>query len=259
MDRLQEIKSENFTASDTLWLIVEVERLRAERASAMNEATRLHNRLTHIHSALSKEMPSAALLPDDLGTLLTAVLHQRRGAMTELGEVHDILAEGLGYQKAPTLEEDPDCPCPGDYVTGDHTAASLALEAAKHLRGRGVIRNADLAQQLDTAKKRLEDNRAARENYEQAIDNAVGQIIELQQELAEIRGTRKAVLRREIEALRFKCCCPYNIEGDYLARAADCPTHGDEASEARLAAEKALNTLKYVRKYFMGSEHGHEV
>jgi hypothetical protein len=104
MDRIEEIKNGSFTAGDVIWLVSEVERLRAERNS------------------------------DDLYTLLDAIIHQRRGAMTELNEIHDILAEALGYQKAPTLEEDPNCPCPGAYVTGDHIAVTLAVEAAKKLR-----------------------------------------------------------------------------------------------------------------------------
>ena len=74
-----------------------------------------------------------------------------------------------------------------------------------------------------------------------------------------MNGTKKAELRREIEALRCNCNCPYRSEEDNLKFSYDCPTHGDEAFNTKLAGEKALNTLAYVRKYFMGSEHGHEV
>lgn len=263
-DRLKEIKAmyDRFGTGlddiDSLWLIKEVERLRAERTSAVNEATRLHNRITHIHSALAKEMSWAALGPDDLGTLLTAVINQRRGALTELAEIHDILAAALGYQKAPTLEEDPNCPCPGDYVTGDHTAASLAIEAARELK-RMTGHNNALERNLRQADQRATEHRRVRNNYEAAITTSVDQIVELQRELAAWANTKKAELRREIAVLRFKCSCPYNNDMDYLARDSACPTHGDEAAEAKLAAEKAINTLKYVRKYFMGSEHGHEV
>lgn len=260
-DRLAEIKDGSFTAGDVMWLVSEVERLHAERDSAINEASRLHSRLTSIHRSLSDAMFSSGILRlTDLGTLLTTVIHQRRGAMTELNEIHDILAEALGYQKAPTLEEDPNCPCPGAYVTGEHTAASLAVEAAKKLARRQEHTQA-LGHALDRANsvvadltRQLEHNRAARDSHEEGA-----QIAELQQELAEVRGTKKAELRREIGALRRVCRCSYSHEDDMLLFDTECPTHGDEAYDKRLAGEKALNTLAYVRKYFMGSEHGHEV
>lgn len=236
---------------DISWLISEVERLRVERNSVITEATHLHYQLGSIYDSLSKEMHRAAFNSDDLGTLLTAVIHQRRGAMTELNEIHDILAKALDYQKAPTLEEDPNCLCPGAYVTGDHTAASLAVEAAKKLS-----RRQDHTQALGRALARANSLVA---ELTKANRTAVDQIVELQQELAKVQGTKKTELRREIEALRFKCNCPYNTDFSCLDRNTKCPTHGDEARDKRDAGEKALNTLAYVRKYFMGSEHGHEV
>lgn len=277
--------------------ILEIKRLRAERTSAINETTRLHHRLGSVYNSLAKEMH--ALHSDDLCTLLGAIIHQRRGALTELAEIHDVLAEALGYQKAPTLEEDPNCPCPGDYVTGDHTAATLAAEAARKL-----TRQQDYARALGRAMDRANNNvaeltqkLASSNNKIQKLahsnDNATSQIVELQQELAARKRqcscsywvdqdkimpspdcpahevdasdeqtkkiTKKEMLRREIAALRFKCGCPYNTEMDCLDNNPTCPTHGDEALEKKLAGEKALNTLAYVRKYFMGSDHGHEV
>jgi hypothetical protein len=237
--------------------------------------------------------------PSDFNELVVHLSNQRRAELTELAEIHDILAETLGYQKAPTLEEDPNCPCPGDYVTGDHTAATLAAEAARKLTrqqdyvralGRALERAnnnvAELTQKLASSNNKIQ--KLAHSN-----DNATSQIVELQQELAArkrqcscsywvdqdkimpspdcpahgvdafdspmLKPGKKAELRREIKALRFKCSCPYNRELDCLARDSQCPTHGNEACDRRGASEKALNTLAYVRKYFMGSDHGHEV
>lgn len=61
--------------------------------------------------------------------------HHLRGRATELAEIHDILAEALGYEKAPSAEEDPNCPCPDQYITGDHTSVTLAMEAARKIKG----------------------------------------------------------------------------------------------------------------------------
>lgn len=60
--------------------------------------------------------------------------HHLRGRASELAKIHDILAEALGYEKAPTAEEDPNCPCPGDYITGDHTSETLAMQAARNIQ-----------------------------------------------------------------------------------------------------------------------------
>ena len=60
--------------------------------------------------------------------------HHLRGRASELAKIHDILAEALGYEKAPTAEEDPNCPCPGDYITGDHTSETLAMQAARKIK-----------------------------------------------------------------------------------------------------------------------------
>jgi DNA-binding phage protein len=252
-DRLSDIKASCHArvygpaASDVSWLIAEVERLQDQIESIR----------AYLSEALVGHHSSNIL------TLLDSVLHQRRGAMTELAEIHDILAEALGYEKAPTLGEDPQCPCPGAWVTGDHTAASLALKAAKALKDHGETIVA-LGRSVD----RWRDRNTHLEQYLQQrmgttdIDTATKQIIELQRELAESRGTKKEELRREIAALRLQCCCVFRKdgeEGDRLLPHPDCPTHGIEETDRKHAGEKAIATLKYVRKYFMGSEHGHEV
>lgn len=254
-------------------LVEEVERLRAGRNVALK-------------TLISDEgWPQTS----DLGTAARYMAHQRRGALIELAEIHDVLAEALGYQKAPTLEEDPNCPCPGDYVTGDHTAATLAAEAAKKL-----ARRQDYVRALGRALERANNNVAElTQKLASSNDNTTSQIVELQQELAArkrqcscsywadqdkimpspdcpahgvdasdspmSKSGKKAELRQEIAALRCVCSCVYWPEADGLMASPDCPTHGVAANNKRLAGEKALNTLAYVRKYFMGSDHGHEV
>lgn len=253
--------------------ILEIKRLRAERDTAVNILKG------------GEYWPQTS----DLNNVATYIARQRRTAMTELTEVHDILAEALGYHKAPTLEEDPNCPCPGAYVTGNHTAASLAVEAARKL-----ARRQDYVRALGRALERANNSVAElTQKLAHSNDNATSQIVELQQELAArkrqcscsywvdqdkimpspdcpahgvdasdspmLKPGKKAELQGEIAALRFNCSCPYNTELEYLARDPQCRTHGDEALDKKLAGDKALNTLAYVRKYFMGSDHGHEV
>jgi hypothetical protein len=264
-DRLTNIKDGSFTAGDVSWLVSEVERLRAE--------------ISAIRSRLAKAMPGQTFDADSLFILLDAVLYQRRGAMIELSEIHDVLAEALGYTQ--DALDDPESPCPGGWVTGDHTAASLTLEAARKLKGqeatvhtlgRSVERvrdaNTELAQQLEMARDRIQDLQRARRLMD---ETATRQIVNLQHELAESRRSRpkKRELEeiidrqeRELAARREHCTCVFRdegVDGDRLIPRTDCPTHGVEANDQRLAGEKALNTLAYVRKYFMGSEHGHEV
>jgi hypothetical protein len=125
-DRLKEIKTKPFvqtSVDDYFWLIAEAERRHGEEVELDMITAQLHA----IHGW--KPDLSRVVMIDLLG-------RQRQGQAVELNEVHDTLAEALGYQKAPTLEEDPDCPCPGDYVTGEHTAATLAAEAATALKDR---------------------------------------------------------------------------------------------------------------------------
>lgn len=267
-DRLENIKAKHprlHAESDTGWLIAEIERL--------------HTQTLAIRSRLAKAMPGRTFDADSLFVLLDAVLYQRRWAMIELGEIHDILAEGLGYTQ--DALDDPESPCPGAWVTGDHTAASLALEAARKLKGQETIvhtlgrsvdrarsDNAQLEQQLELAQDRIRDIQRAREV---AVDTATRQIIDLQCELAEAKKSKpkKRELEeiidrqeRELAARKLQCFCVFREEGideGRLLPRTDCPTHGVEANDRRLAGEKALNTLAYVRKYFMGSEHGHEV
>jgi hypothetical protein len=267
-DRLEETKKIHeggtlIRQASITWLVSEVERLQGQ---IDNIRTRLSGALVSTHS-------------DDIFILIDYVLHQRRGAMIELSEIHDVLAEALGYPQ--DALDDPESPCPGAWVTGDHTAASLALEAAKKLKsqediietlGRSVDRwqdrNNQVEQQLEMAQDRIRDIQRAREV---AVETATRQIIDLQCELAEAKKSKpkKRELEeiidrknRELSARKLRCSCVFREEGeegDRLLPHPDCEEHGVEANDRRLAGEKALNTLMYVRKYFMGSEHGHEV
>jgi hypothetical protein len=246
VDRLENIKAKHprlHAESDTGWLIAEIERL--------------HTQISAIRSSLAKAMPGQTFDTDSLFVLLDAVLYQRRGAMIELGEIHDVLAEALGYsQDAPDNDASP---CPGGWVTGDHTAASLALEAARKLKsqeatvhtlGRSVDRWQDRNAQVEQQLRRTQD---------------------LQRELAEAKKSKpkKRELEeiidrqeRELAARKLRCGCVFREdgeEGDRLMPHPECSEHGVDANDRRLAGEKALNTLAYVRKYFMGSEHGYEV
>jgi DNA repair exonuclease SbcCD ATPase subunit len=262
-DRLAEIEARKewrhngtMNAPDALWLMEEVLRLRRQADS--------------IRHRLAEAMHRVVFNSDNTFDLLASVLHQRHGAMTELNDIHDILAEALGYSQ--DALDDPESPCPGAWVTGDHTAASLALEAAKTLKDRGEtietlsragdrVRgdNTQLEQQLEMAQDRIRDIQRARQI---AVETATEQIIELQRELAELRDTKKGQLRRELAARKENCCCVFQDEGideGRLLPHPDCREHGVEANDRRLAGEKAVSTLQYVRKYFMGSDHGYEV
>lgn len=84
-----------------------------------------------------------SLSVDELRWKLTA-------ALSELMEVEETLAEGLGY---PRSDGGPDDPNGGGYVTGEHTSASLALEAKRSLRSERSSRQAwaEEAMRLDEA------------------------------------------------------------------------------------------------------------
>lgn len=122
-DRLEEIKETYRLHGNPIpgmrWLIDEVERLRDQLIAITNE----------IRDVVW--MPAGI---DDIDHMLATLIRHLAGNRQENAEIHDLLAEALGYQKAPSLEEDPNCPCPGQYVTGDHTAVTLAMEAANRIR-----------------------------------------------------------------------------------------------------------------------------
>jgi hypothetical protein len=84
-----------------------------------------------------------------------AAILRIKGQTKELSEIHDILAEALGYHK--DAEDDLNSPCPGDYVTGAHTAVTLAMEAAstlESLRTNGVAASQITELQRELAARR---------------------------------------------------------------------------------------------------------
>ena len=124
--RVSEITLQNPVTTDPIemveQIISEIVTLRESKAALVDQNKKYYTLLRNEH--LSRES-------SHLGQLIDSVVHQRRGALTELAEIHDLAAEALGYQRAPTVEEDPNCPCPGDFMTGEHTAQKLVMELVR--------------------------------------------------------------------------------------------------------------------------------
>lgn len=106
--------------TDIIWLTQEIGKLRA-LIKWVNRQLNSHIWIPDIDRENTREAVKKAA-------------HHLKGRATELAEVHDILAEALGYEKAPSAEEDPNCPCPDQYITGDHTSVTLAMEAARRIK-----------------------------------------------------------------------------------------------------------------------------
>lgn len=98
--------------------------LRLDNASLIQQ-NQAHYTILHSHLGYSESHRP------QLGQLIELVLHQHRGCGTELAEIHDLAAEALGYQRAPSAEEDPNCPCPGQFITGDNTSQTLVMELVR--------------------------------------------------------------------------------------------------------------------------------
>ena len=102
-------------------------------------ATRYRNAVDLIDTTTARQvrmydaMTKARGFVSEIGIedLLEHMLYQRRGLLSEEAAIHDLAAEALGYQRAPSLEEDPNCPCPGQFITGEHTAQTLVMELVK--------------------------------------------------------------------------------------------------------------------------------
>jgi hypothetical protein len=130
-DRFEDIKTV-FTQADAdgriaqdspcRWLIGEVKRLRKDVDKRRARQIRMWDRMTKARGFISKMT---------VEELLEEVIHQRQGALTELDEIHDLAAEALGYQRAPSREEDPNYLCPGQFITGDHTAQTLVMKLVR--------------------------------------------------------------------------------------------------------------------------------
>ena len=106
--------------TDIVWLAQEIARLRA-LVKWVNHQLSSHIWIPDIDRENTREAVKKAT-------------HHLKGQATELAEIHNILAEALGYEKAPSAEEDPDCPCPGQYITGEHISVTLAMEAARKIK-----------------------------------------------------------------------------------------------------------------------------
>lgn len=98
--------------------------------------------------------------------------YKLRGALNELVLVEDTLAGALGY---PRSDSGPDDPNGGGYVTGEHTAVSLAAEAGKALVSVEASRRdwAAEADRLDTA---LDVIAAHCEDLSAKADATIGEI-----------------------------------------------------------------------------------
>ncbi len=206
---------------DMVWLTTEISRLR--------------QLIKWVNQRLTKNMWVAETDRDNTRAIVDGVVHHFTRRAKELAKIHDILAEALGYEKAPTLEEDPDCPCPGNYITGDHTAETLAVEAAQMLESRQDHIN----------------------SLSQSVDQAVSQILELEHVFAG-RPMSNPVDFNALQALQAlreyaNCICPYNTLDRKILPHLDCPTHGVEAEESQT---KAINDLNTIRRIILGHSNG---
>jgi hypothetical protein len=131
----QNVIRTNTEPIDTLGMAMlvsrEVEEWREAAAGFVNDKIKLHKELV---TAIGYN-PCPGTDDDRVEELVDHVIYQRRGALTELNEIHDLAAEALGYERAPSLEEDPNCPCPNSFITGDHTAQTLVMELVKRYKG----------------------------------------------------------------------------------------------------------------------------
>lgn len=193
------------------WLIAEVERL---RAIVRNVSSRL--------SAEVISTPNTGNTPESLADQVA--LHLRAGR-TELAEIHDLLAEALGYHK--DAEDDPNSPCPGGYVTGDRTAVTLAMEAARRLES--LITFYMAAKPFAV----LPDESGPQEAQYASNGETIG-------------------LRRELAARQRQCSCAYWPECDQIIPSPECPTHGVEAHNKKMLGERAIQELQTLRRILLG-------
>lgn len=206
---------------DMVWLTTEISRLR--------------QLIKWVNQRLTKNMWVAETDRDNTRAIVDGVVHHSTSRAKELAKIHDILAEALGYEKAPTLEEDPACPCPGDYITGEHTAETLAVEAAQILKSRQDHIN----------------------SLSQSVDRAFEHIRELERGLAG-RPMSNPVDFNALQALQAlreyaNCICPYNTLDRKILLHLYCPTHGIEAEESQT---KAINDLNTIRRIILGHPDG---
>lgn len=214
---------------DISWLTQEIGRLRAL--------------IKRVNFRLGQAVWASPPETDDTNHLVDTAVRHLRGKSVELSEIHDILAAALHYERAPSAKEDPDCPCPGDYITGDHIAVTLAAEAA---------------QQINTDQETIIKLGAS-------VDCAVAQLTDMEREVADLRRRRSNPLPNshnqapiwELEQLRAytKCTCVYQEHLNEIWPSPDCEVHGVEAHDAKHRGQLAINELALLRSLLLGKPH----
>lgn len=157
-ERLNEIKRLLEAADDRIgpdsslrWLIGEVDRLTARHDNMVGELRVLQTLLEKIVTRLGEGFIINPISIDPLELVNTAV-YRHRGIGTELAKIHDLAAEALGYTRAPTAVEDPNCPCPEQFITGDHTSQTLVMELIKKYKDQQLTIN-NLSHQVEVVTK----------------------------------------------------------------------------------------------------------
>lgn len=142
---------------DITWLTQEIAKLRA-LVKWVNQQLDISNTGVWVPSEFR----------DNTREIVNKTVARAQSQATELAEIHDILAEALGYEKAPTTEEDPNCPCPGQYITGEHTAVTMAMQAARWIsRFSNMFMDKDTLRLVKKTHKALSKLLEAEENFDE--------------------------------------------------------------------------------------------
>lgn len=91
--------------------------------------------------------------------------HNLKGALTELMLIEEAMAEALEY---PRSDGGPDDPNGGGFITGEHTALTLAMEAARKFRAERSSRQAWAAEALRLDEELKRERRITAAYAEQA-------------------------------------------------------------------------------------------
>lgn len=200
--------------TDRLGEILENVNTKVYDRKARQDITWLSTAIGELRREIKTLARAMGMIVDQTPQIIVArAVRSIQGQAAELAEIHDLLAEALGYHK--DAEDDPNSPCPGDYVTGDHTAVTLASEAAK----------------------KLKNSRLAEGNLGWSIDCAVIRVEELESELA---------------ARQRQCSCAYWPECDQIMPSPECSTHGVESFNKEMLGERAIQELQTLRRILLG-------
>jgi hypothetical protein len=133
-DKLAEIKESLELVDDRIgpdsslrWLVKEVDRLRFKDNVTTGELKVLETLVERMVTRLGEGFIVNPVSVEPLA-LASSCVYKYRGLLSEQAAIHDLAAEALGYEQAPSLEDDPKCPCPEAFNTGDHTAQTLVME-----------------------------------------------------------------------------------------------------------------------------------